>query len=301
MKRIIVFSSIACVMVLGGACRRTDTSRSSASLKDSEVLQSRMTRLNESLARADSGDAGNQPIARWLLPAELAEISGLALTPDGRLFAHADETARITEIDYRRGTIKKHFFAGEAGLHGDFEGMTYANERFYMLASNGVLYEFPEGGQGERVDCTVYDTKLGKECEFEGVTYDEKADAMVLACKNAGETHKKGMLVLYRYRLAGAEMSEIAVPQSRLIGRNRWKELRPTDITVDPSNGNYVMVSAQEKALVALTPEGDTVLATPLNGQHPQAEGIAITRDHILIVSDESTNSAASITLYRWP
>jgi hypothetical protein len=35
-------------------------------------------------------------------------------------------------------------------------------------------------------------------------------------------------------------------------------------------------------------------------GQHPQAEGVAITHDHILLISDESTTNAASLTLYRW-
>jgi uncharacterized protein YjiK len=302
MKRCFCFAFVA-ILLLSGGCRRTGTQNSTRTLKDSEVLQARMMRLNESLAQADSGKAGNEPIARWLLPAELAEISGLALTLDGRLFAHQDETARITEIDYRRGTIKKHFFAGEAGLHGDFEGLTYANNRFYMLDSKGVLYEFPEGAQGERVDCTVHDLHLGKECEFEGVAYDATSNSMILSCKNVGEKQHKGMLVLYRYSLdvkGGGQISEITVPQSKLIGTNKWKELRPTDITVDPANGNYVLVSAQEKALFEVTPQGDPVLAMPLNGQHPQAEGLAITQDHILIVSDESTNSAATLTLYRW-
>ena len=74
-----------------------------------------MARLTESLAGAALRKSDkDEPIARWLLPPELAEISGLALTPDGRLFAHNDETARITEIDYRRGTVIKHFSVGRA-------------------------------------------------------------------------------------------------------------------------------------------------------------------------------------------
>jgi uncharacterized protein YjiK len=293
-------AAMIAVLQVGAGCQSRENT-ASASKEESAALEARMARVTESLANADSAETRGEPIARWLLPTELAEISGLALTPDGRLFAHNDETARITEIDYRRGTVIKHFFVGKQVLKGDFEGLTCAGDRFFLLSSNGSLYEFREGAQGERVDYTAHDTGLGKECEFEGVAYDSTADAIVLACKNPGMDKFKGMLVLYRYRLAGGGSSALTVPYSEAIGENNWKQLRPTDITVDPSNGNFVLVAAQENALVALTPAGAVVFSRPLDGRHPQPEGIAITRDHILIVADESTKAAASITLYRWP
>ena len=302
MRRLCFAAVIIALLLLGAGCRKSENT-ASTSTKDSAGLDARLARLTESLADPDSGEARGKPIARWLLPPELAEISGLALTPDGRLFAHNDETARITEIDYRRGTIIKHFFVGEKGLHGDFEGLACVEDRFFLLASNGTLYEFREGEDGERVAYTVHDTHLGKECEFEGVAYDSTANAIVLSCKGVGAKQPKGMLVLYRYRLdaADGETSELTVPLSEAIGQNSWKQLRPTDITVDPSSGNYVLVAAQEKALVMLTPSGEVLFSRPLGGRHPQTEGIAITRDHILIIADEATNKAATITLYHWP
>ncbi len=296
-------AAIIAVLPAGAGCRHAGEGRSVTSRKDSAGLEARMTRLTAALANADSGSARGKPVARWLLPADLAEISGLALTPDGRLFAHNDETARITELDYRRGTVIKHFFAGEKGLRGDFEGLAYAKDRFFLLSSNGTLYEFREGAEGERVEYTTHDTHLGKECEFEGVAYDSAANSLVLACKNVFVKQSKHMVVLYRYSLGnagGVETSKLTVPFSEAIGKNGWKKLQPTDITVDPFSGNYVLVAAQEKALVELTPAGAVVFSRPLGGRHPQAEGIAITRDHILIISDESVNAAATITLYRW-
>lgn len=295
-------AAILAVLLAGAGCRNgEDTALTTGN--DSTGVETRMARLAASLANPDSGEARGEPVARWLLPPELSEISGLALTPDGRLFAHNDETARITEIDYRRGTVIKHFFVGKTGLRGDFEGLTCAGNRFFLLSSDGTLYEFLEGAEGESVEFTLHDTHLGKECEFEGAAYDSTTNAIVLACKNPGLKQFKGMMVLYRYPLdnEGGETSELTVPYSEAIGKNSWKQLRPTDITVDPSSGNFVLVAAQEKALVALTPAGAVVLSRPLGGRHPQPEGIAITRDHILIISDESTNEAASITLYRWP
>ena len=136
------------------------------------------------------------------------------------------------------------------------------------------------------------------------MAYDSTADALILACKNVRKEKFKDMLVLYRYSLGDSDaagISELTVPCSEAIGANGWKRLEPTDITVDPFSGNYVLVAGPEKALIVVTPAGAVVLSRPLGGRHPQAEGIAITRDGILIISDESTKAAATITLYRWP
>lgn len=304
MRALPLAAALIGVLQAGIGCRKPDDNTADVSKQDSAGLEARVTRLNEALAKADSGAGQGKPVARWLLPPELAEVSGLALTPDGRLFAHNDESARITELDYRRGTVIKQFFVGEKGLHGDFEGLAYAEDRFFLLSSDGKMYEFREGADGERVDFTAHDTHLGKECEFEGVAFDSAANALVLACKNVALKKFKDMLVLYRYSLAdsgGARLSELTVPNAEAIGKNGWKHLRPTDITVDPHTGNYVLVAAQEKAIFALTPAGAVVFSRPLGGRHPQPEGLAITRDNILIIGDESPNAPGSITLYRWP
>lgn len=306
MTGLFVVAATIAFLLVGIGCRPSAEGTSSASESDSTMLEARVARLTEALANADSdsGSGGGQPVARWLLPSRLAEISGLALTPDGRLFAHSDESSAITELDYRRGTIIKQFFVGPKGWHGDFEGLAYAEDRFFLLESNGNLYEFREGAAEERVDYKEHDNHLGKECEFEGLAYDSTANALILSCKNVGIDELKDMLVLYRYDIGNTNetgVSEVTVPLSEAIGANGWKKLRPSDITVDPLSGNYVLVSSQEKALVALTPTGAVVFSRPLPDGHPQSEGIAITRDGILIISDEAVNTAAAITLYSWP
>jgi len=86
-----------------------------------------------------------------------------------------------------------------------------------------------------------------------------------------------------------------------VIGSNSWKGLHPSDIAVDPATGHYVLVAAQEKALIEITPSGEVVRAIPLPGKHGQAEAVALTPDGILIIGDEATNRPAALTLYRWP
>ena len=86
-----------------------------------------------------------------------------------------------------------------------------------------------------------------------------------------------------------------------MLGPNGWKNLHPSDITVDPETGNYVMVASLEKAMIEITPAGEVVFVRLLARAHEQAEGLAITKDSILIVSDEAKQSPATITLYKWP
>lgn len=286
--------------VLGTGCR--PTKGQSAAVRDTAVLAARSERLSEGLKRtADSSANRNEPLARWVLPKPLSEISGIALTRDGRLLGHNDESGLVFEIDYRRGVVVKQFTLGKQTIREDFEAITVAGDRIFLLASKGDIYEFREGKDGDRVDFVVHDTRLGRECEFEGIAFDSTANALVLACKDVHIKAFKDFVVLYRWKLDDSTSSEIKVPVSDAIGSNGWKKFTPSDIAVDPLTGNYLVVSAQERGLLSLTPTGAVVFSRPLPKGHPMSEGIAITRDSILIVSDEMARGPATITLYRWP
>lgn len=301
MRTLLLTSAILGVGGAGVGCRGIDARDTARA--DSARMAERVARLDQALASSDSGRSG-APIARWTLPGSLAEISGLALTPDGRLLAHGDETARIFEIDYRRGTIVKRFRLGEKGAHGDFEGIAVAGENIYLLSSDGRIFEFREGAPGGNVQYTVHDTKLGKECEFEGVAFDPALGSLLMACKTVGTPKLKEFLVIYRWNIddeGDSRLSQLTIPMAQVIGTNDWKAFKPSDITVDPASGNYVMVSAQQKALVEVTPAGAVVLVRPLPDGHEMTEGIAITKDGILILSDESVRRPAAITLYKRP
>lgn len=273
------------------------------SQSDSVELADRDARVEERLADSATGAARSAPIARWLLPPSLAEVSGLTVMSDGRLLAHGDEFGKVSVLDPRRGVLLKEF---SIGAKADFEGITTASGIIYMVASNGQIYAFREGANGQRVTYEMYDTALGKECEFEGVAFDSRRSALLLPCKNVQKKNLRNNVVIYVWRLDNAAVprtSVITIPLRQAIGDNPWAHLRPTDITVDKNTGNYVLIAAGQKALLEVTPNGEVVRSIPLPGaeEHGQAEGVAITEDGILIIADEATSSFASITLYRWP
>lgn len=293
--------ALAGLIFAAGACNATRGP--SAGARDSSALAERASRLAARLAQADT--ASDAPLARWVLPHTLAEISGIALTPDQRLLAHDDEAGRIFEVDYRRGVIVKTFWVGTQILRDDFEAIAAVGNRIFLFASTGRLYAFAEGTDGSRVPFTTHDTGLGGECEFEGLAFDSAANALVLACKNILAAGLKDFVVLYKFSLSDttdARVSRITIPLSQVIGTNAWTSFTPSDLEVDPGSGDYVIVAAQEKGLLRVTSAGQVVWSRPLPQGHDMAEGIAITRDSILIVSDEAASASVpgDITLYRW-
>lgn len=293
-------SAMLVASVAATACRPADAAKSR---KDTTELAKREARLERSLATRDSTDR-TKAIARWIMPKTLSELSGFTLTPDGRLLAHGDEHAKIAEIDYRRGVIVKQFTLGKPAVKGDFEAIASVDDRLYLLESNGTLYEFREGKDGEQVDYKTHDTKLGKECEFEGLAYDPTITSLLLACKHVGTKSLKEDVVIYRWPIDKGEheLSQLTIPLSAIPEAVRRKgHFHPSDITIDPINGNYVLIASIEKAIMEITPSGQVVFARPLPGDHDQAESLAITKDSILIIGDEATRRPAVITLYRWP
>jgi len=267
-------------------------------------VAARKHELVKRLAKADADPKKTDPVAMWIMPKELKEISGLALTPDGNVLAHDDEIGRFYVIDPRGGLIVKRFNLGESPPHGDFESITVAGNDIYLLASNGKLYEFQEGADGENVPYSIRDTGLGKQCEFESMVYEADSDWLVMPCKNVKDKSLKGQIVVYRWKRQGPDSSRVSmftIPEAQAIGSNPWKSLKPSDVTIDPANGNYVMITSHpDKAIIEVTPGGKLVRSQPLPEGHNQPEGVAITRDSILMISDEATTKPADITLYRW-
>jgi len=263
-----------------------------------QQLAARLAKLDKSNKKSDD----SKPVAMWIMPPELREISGLALMADGRVLAHDDEVAKVYVIDPKRGIMLKQFTLG-TGMRGDFESITVAGSDIYMLASNGVLYQFQEGADGSGVPYSANDLKLGKECEFESMVYQADSNWLVMPCKNAHDKTLEHNLVIYRWKIGGTasdRLSMVTVPFAQLVGKNKWKNLHPSDITIDPSTGNFVMISSHEKALIEMTRNFDLVRAEPLPQGHNQPEGVAITKDSILMISDEATRTPADISLYRW-
>ena len=204
-------------------------------------------------------DLGASEAAPRELPRRLREISGLATTADHRLLAHNDEAGIVFEIDARDGSVVKEFQLADVGdpVADDFEGIAVAEGRIYLVTSAGRLYECREGADGASVLFRVYATGAGRDCEIEGLAYDEGRRELVLMCKNARSDDLLGELAMFRWSIDEKALRERTVVPvgdfARRIGANRFQ---PSGVERHPVSGNWFVVAARQAAIAEVTPEG---------------------------------------------
>jgi len=239
------------------------------------------------------------------LPNALQEISGLAVAADGRVFAHGDERAVVAQVDACAAKAVKAFALGNPPVRGDFEGIAIAGERFFLITSTGLLYEFREGADGAAVTFSVIDTGFGKVCELEGLAYDPSERTLLSGCKETARPELRGQLVVLRWSLdrkAPAVPPRLTVPLRDVLNASGTKGFRTTSIERDARSGHYFLVAGPERAIVEVTPTGQVLAARSLNRQlHPQPEGLTFVGDSLLVIADEGATGGTrgAITCYR--
>lgn len=235
------------------------------------------------------------------LPGRLDEVSGLATTPDGRLFAHDDERGRVHEIDPATGEVGKRFDLASGEVRDDFEGVAVVGARFFLVSSRGLLYEFAETGDREETPYRVTDTGVGGTCEVEGLDYHAASDALLLPCK--ASTAAAASIVVHRLPLDpnAARPPSILIPRSALRALGLDPGFAPSSIAVDPG-GTLVLASATTEALLEVDTTGAALSGVRLSrDRHPQPEGLAFGPGGALLIADERNGGAPRLTAYAPP
>ena len=251
--------------------------------------------LDSSLARYDF----ERQVDRFDMPGRLDEISGLATTADGRLFGHNDERATIHEIDPRTGEVGKRFSLGDPPIRGDFEGIAIVGDRFLLITSLGLLYEFREVGDRETAPHRVTDTQLGPTCEAEGLDYDAREQELLVACKTSSPD--RGTIVVHRLPLdpSRARPEPIEISRGQLEAFGLDADFEASTLAVSPS-GTLYLASATAEALIEVDRSGHVLAGLPLaRDRHRQSEGLAFGVDGMLYIADEQNRESARITVYR--
>jgi uncharacterized protein YjiK len=239
---------------------------------------------------------------RETLPRALEEISGLAISPEGKLFAHNDERAIVYELSPEDGKILKSFSAGFGGIRGDFEGIAIAGNRFFLLTSAGELVEFREGQNGSALGYHVYLTGLRDRCETEGLAYDPSDESLLVPCKTPRSRELEGHLTVFTFQLSGMELypvPRVFIPLTDLDGLGLDPEFHVSGIEVHPETGALLLVAAREEALLELSPQGHPLAGRALKRKaHPQPEGISFLADGTLLLADEGQGGRGRLTRY---
>lgn len=236
------------------------------------------------------------------LPSRLKEVSGIAVAKDDRLFVHADENSNVYEID-KSGAIVKQFTVGKSPVSGDFEGIAISRNKFYLITSNGYLYQFDEGEHKSSVGYKRMDTGLSRSYNIEGLCYDPDTNCLLIACKEYPGQGLKHVRAVYSYSLDSFSLTKkprFTIDLNELRKRFHINRFKPSGIERHPTTGNFFVLSADENAIVELSGEGELLDAERISkSTHKQPEGIAFLSDRTMLITDEG-NKKGSITIYEY-
>jgi uncharacterized protein YjiK len=232
----------------------------------------------------------------------LAEISGLALSANGHLYAHDDEQGRIYVLEGLTGKILRNFDLGRGLVREDFEGIAVVGQSVWLVTSGGTLYEFSDPGHAGKAAYTTYKTALSRRNDVEGLCYDPENNELLLACKEFADTGNAGDRAVYAFSLTKKTLQ----PKPRFI-LSRKQLSKITDrkntgfsgIERHPESGTFFLISSKGQYIVELSPDGKILghARFPKNA-HAQPEGITFLRGGELVIADEGRKHG-TLTIYH--
>lgn len=252
-------------------------------------------------------DLQNPSLSINLASEDLREISALSPSDEKSIFLTiSDERGELFFIDANNGGAITHrvLFRDK----GDFEGVEMVGEHLWALKSNGKLYEIGNWKSSTPV-VNEFDTPLSKKDDVEGLGYDAKRHALLLACK--GDPDSAYLRNIYAFDLRSKQLDETPLYSidpndvNRLVPYNETEKhdyFSPSAVAINPkTNELYIISSALKRLLVLNTDNGSIRFAVRLDKKLlPQPEGIAFDPDGNLYISSEGKKGEGRLLLFNY-
>lgn len=247
----------------------------------------------------------NAPDGTFVLPETLAEISDLALAPDGEsLWAVHDERGVLFRLATKDGAVLQ---TVEFHKKGDFEGVAVVQGEVVAGRSDGMLF-FVDPQTGKE---THLQTPLGFGCNLEGLASDPKKSRLLLACKDPVGDKSKRAWAVYALSLPSKVLQKEPVlritrkqidawlaahPEQSELPASISTQFDPSGIAVHPQSGLTWLISTRSQALMVVDEAGAIVGIEALDrAVHAQPEGIAFSADGTLFISSEARGGRAKL------
>lgn len=247
-----------------------------------------------------------------VLPAQLREVSAIAVVDESTIACVQDEAGALFFIDIT-GQRPPRFEV--FGPRGDYEGLARVGDDWWVLRSDGTLLRMVRRAGVLTVHSSI--RLMGEYAEWESLCYDADLRLLLLMPKDragegAGGRHRRPVfavdpttgivrtephLVLdMRGFQDQAAQRGFALPvRTTAKGKERLDlQLACSDLVVVPGSQELLVLSAADGALLRVDREGRLLGFLALDRQlMPQPEGLAMLRDGRLLVATEGARFGA--------
>jgi uncharacterized protein YjiK len=254
--------------------------------------------LHASLLTLVLGCSAEQDFNQWQLPPQLDEISGLTLGNSGSVLLHDDEIAVVYEVQLDTGDVSTVFRVEQPTIERDFEGIAHTDSSFFLITSEGELFQVSRSFSQEATDtlvnivsADVFDTGILDLCEIEGL--HALNNYLYIACKTPYLKSDKHKLVLFEYSLESHSITnEFRFDLESL----QLKKFNTSAIWLDEQS--IYMLSAKQHRIIEFDWAGSLLRQFKLDKRrHPQPEGLVVDRGRV-IIADEGNGDGGRITIY---
>ncbi|WP_129715626.1 SdiA-regulated domain-containing protein [Pedobacter sp. SYP-B3415] len=249
----------------------------------------------------------NKP-EKFVMPESLLEISGICFRPgqSDTIYSIQDEEGRLFRQQWGVKAQKNSRFAGD----GDYEDVTFLNEHFFILKSNGQIYSLPASATAvpDGEEARIH-KKLVPKGEYEGLYADQHEKRLYMLCKNCkgSQAGSAGGYVLTPNAAADSitvtgQFSVTGVQTGASKKKKKPEPFRPSALARHPVTGDWFILSSFNKLIVVAGADWKAKSQFALDGSvFNQPEGIAFDPSGNLYISNEGAEiEAGNILKFKY-
>jgi len=254
----------------------------------------------------------SNPDKTIFLPPILYEISGITAIDSTFVACVQDENGIVFIFDMVKNEISDQF---TFHYPGDYEGIAKASGAFYVLRSDGALFE--TRNDKSSVSAQQLPATVGSSAEHEGLCYDRRNHRLLIVPKNNPDRgpgyekkHPVYALDLQNDKDAATEVFEFDLPEiTRYAAENNIKvrdeekliSLMVSDIGIHPITNMLYVISAVNRMLFVFDDDGTITYMEELRPDlFNMPEGISFLDSGDMLISNEGRTNPASIMLFRY-
>lgn len=239
---------------------------------------------------------------KWEMPVELNEISGISWISENKVACVQDEDGIIYIYNLSSELVEKKINFTKSG---DFEGVAVLDSTVFAMESDGKLYEV-SNYLTDGFQVNQYKTSFSGKNNMESLVADATNNRLLFTVKDNDPNSEdyKGIYAFNVKTKSIASLPVVKIPLGDPIFKPKkvdddvesTSNFYPSDIAINPKNGNFYILEAKNPQLLIMDKMGKPLKIHKLHPESfPQPEGLTFSPEGTLYISNEGKNGTANI------